>query len=644
MKQLFLVFLILCFLNGLSQNYLPIGYLDYVDTNGGYGWAYDADAGTNPIDVHIYIDGRFYMAVTANQERPDLVAANIAPDPYHGFSFVFSGIDINLRHEITVYAINYGGGPNPTLSNTPNFFGTYYSGDASISNQAGPSQITITTTNRLAGAIHSLTWNGVEFIDSYDHGRQLQSATSYNNWGECFNPTEAGCAQDDTGPTSTSLLMYQYAEGNYMETQTLPAYWTQPGHVSPQCGTTLNTTPRSSHYFRKKITIGMPGIQHVIKYYTEFEIPESDYFESGVFEVLTGYMPSDFSEFYTYNPATQVLTPLSDTPGEQSLPIIFSKPNHLYAMGIYSPDLPQPNWNWVGYGRFRFPSCVKWNSVFREAPVTHGIYKYRCFVIVGSLDNVKVSMNQLFNYFKPTANFDATSVCIGNPTIFTDLSTGITEESLYFWDINNDGSIDYTTQGNFSHTFDVPGTYQVKLRIVNGVAPQHQSEIVKNIQVFENPTANIELEENEICQGESIDLVAYPSGGTFSGTGVSGNIFNSQGLTQGQYVINYIYTDQNQCSASDIAYINVLDCTNSYFNDKLSISFNNPVNKNLIINNLNENSEIIISDISGKILFKTISKSSQEILDLTNLNNGLYSLKINQNQNSKNFKILIIND
>lgn len=278
----------------------------------------------------------------------------------------------------------------------------------------------------------------------------------------------------------------------------------------------------------------MTGMQHVIKYYTEFEIPEADYFDTGVFEVLTGYMPSSFSEFYSYNLATQDLAALSDEPEEQPLPIIFSKPIHLYAMGIYSPDLPQPNWNWVGYGRFLFPSCVKWNNVFREAHVTPGIYKYICFVIVGSLDNVKFSMNQLFNYFKPTDNFEATSVCIGQPTIFTDLSIGVTEESLYLWDINNDGNIHYITQGNFTYTFDAPGSYQVKLRIVNRVAPQHQSEIVKNISVFENPTVNIELEENEICLGQSINLVAYPSGGTFSDTGVSGNIFNSQGLTPGQ--------------------------------------------------------------------------------------------------------------
>lgn len=109
----------------------------------------------------------------------------------------------------------------------------------------------------------------------------------------------------------------------------------------------------------------MPGMQHVIQYFTEFEIPNSESFNSGVFEVLTGYMPSSFSNFYTYNPETHELDVLSDTPEEQSLPIIFSKPNNLYAMRIYSPDLPQPNWNWVGYGRFRFPSCVKWNCVFR---------------------------------------------------------------------------------------------------------------------------------------------------------------------------------------------------------------------------------------------------------------------------------------
>jgi hypothetical protein len=98
---------------------------------------------------------------------------------------------------------------------------------------------------------------------------------------------------------------------------------------------------------------------------------------------------------------------------------------------------------------------------FREAPVTPGIYKYRCFVIVGSLDNVKVSMNQLFNYFKPIANFEATSVCIGQPNHFYDLSTGVTEESLYFWILTMMETLTIHA-GNITHIFDDPGNLSSK--------------------------------------------------------------------------------------------------------------------------------------------------------------------------------------
>ena len=70
------------------------------------------------------------------------------------------------------------------------------SGNALIRGKAGSSEIVITTSERLAGAIHSLKWGDKEFIDSQDHGRQLQSAASFDCatgkefWAECFNPTE----------------------------------------------------------------------------------------------------------------------------------------------------------------------------------------------------------------------------------------------------------------------------------------------------------------------------------------------------------------------------------------------------------------------------------------------------------------------
>jgi hypothetical protein len=96
------------------------------------------------------------------------------------------------------------------------------SGDAVIRAPAGGSEIVITTTSRVAGAIDSLTWDGREFIDSHDHGRQMQSASNLDLGGgffnECFNPTEAGSMHDGAGPTSTSRLLWISASGRDLAT------------------------------------------------------------------------------------------------------------------------------------------------------------------------------------------------------------------------------------------------------------------------------------------------------------------------------------------------------------------------------------------------------------------------------------------
>ncbi len=71
-------------------------------------------------------------------------------------------------------------------------------GDSQIYGVFKDSPIVMTTTSRLAGAIHSLRWRGHEFIDSADHGRQLQTATNLDcctaMTAETYNPTEAGFA------------------------------------------------------------------------------------------------------------------------------------------------------------------------------------------------------------------------------------------------------------------------------------------------------------------------------------------------------------------------------------------------------------------------------------------------------------------
>ncbi|HXX92883.1 MAG TPA: hypothetical protein VEN81_04570 [Planctomycetota bacterium] len=267
-------------------------------------------------------------------------------------------------------------------------------GDAEIQG----SGIVLKTTSRLAGAIDSLSWGGKEFIDSYDHGRQLQSACALgdggpNFWAETYNPTEAGSRKDGQGPTSTSKLLALKAEGNILETRTQMAFWLAPGEKS-EGRPALNSTGLSKVILSKRVVIGIPEMSRVIEYTATFTLPKDESHPFAQFEALTGYMPAEFTKFLGFDPGTRSTRPLSDGPGEQELPVIFSTESGSHAVGIFSPD-PLP-----GYGRWRFRAekVVKWNCVFRERKpegVAAGDHTFHCFVAVGTLADVTESLQKL---------------------------------------------------------------------------------------------------------------------------------------------------------------------------------------------------------------------------------------------------------
>lgn len=279
--------------------------------------------------------------------------------------------------------------------------------DLVIRRAAGNSEIVITTTSRLAGAIHSLTWNGQEFIDSTDHGRQLQSASSFssegNHWAEAFNPTEAGSRDDGTGPNSTSRLLHSLATSDSLQTTTQMAFWLAPGQKS-EGHLALNTTKRSNHLLTKRVQIGLPELPHVIRYDVTFSVPVGERHTFAQFEALTGYMPEQFRSFWTFRPQTGELQPLSDGPGEQIFPIVLSTESGSHAMGIYSPQQPSPGFENAGYGRWKFvrERVVKWNSVFRQRDtdgIKPGEFTFRNFVVVGDREMVRTLLAELHRRF-----------------------------------------------------------------------------------------------------------------------------------------------------------------------------------------------------------------------------------------------------
>ena len=280
-------------------------------------------------------------------------------------------------------------------------------GHAVIRSPAGGSEIVITTTSRVAGAIHSLTWNGQEFIDSFDHGRQLQSAANFDCatkfTSETFNPTEAGSMRDGVGKSSASRLLHMTATRDALQTTTQMAFWLAPdetsaGHLAK------NEKTLSNHLLTKRVQIGYNGLPNVIQYEVTFSVPIGKKHNYAQFEAVTGYMHPKFRKFWKFNSESGKLDPLSDGPGEQSHPVVFSTESGSHAMGVFSPDQPSSGYQQAGYGRFRFPQqkVVKWNCVFRIRDldgVKPGDYPFRMFVVVGDLETVTKSLHTLKKKF-----------------------------------------------------------------------------------------------------------------------------------------------------------------------------------------------------------------------------------------------------
>jgi hypothetical protein len=220
---------------------------------------------------------------------------------------------------------------------------------------------------------------------------------------ETFNPTEAGSRRDGRGDTSSSRLLDLRVEANMLQTTTQMAFWLAPGEKSGP-NFAKNSAVLSDHLITRRVRIGYKHLPYVISYEVTFRLPVGERHRQAVFEALTGYMPPEFQRFMQFNPKTAELEALSDGPGEQPNPIVFSVPSGSHAMGIYAPPQPAPNRKGPTYGRFRFPAekVVKWNCVFRAADqdgIVPGEHPFRMFVIVGDLSNVRDALRALHREF-----------------------------------------------------------------------------------------------------------------------------------------------------------------------------------------------------------------------------------------------------
>lgn len=133
----------------------------------------------------------------------------------------------------------------------------------------------------------------------------------------------------------------------------------------------------------------------------------------------------------------------------------------------------------------------------------------------------------------------------------------------------------------------------------------------------------------ELCVFDApIGMYGYPEGGFYVGPGVSGNTFYPELAGPGYHEVAYIQTDINGCNNQGVQTIFVDACTSveEIYSSVVSV-YPNPVNDVLRFNTQNlQFEEIIIRDITGKMILQITYLQGMDQLDVTSLAPGAYTI------------------
>jgi hypothetical protein len=214
-----------------------------------------------------------------------------------------------------------------------------------------------------------------------------------------------------------------------------------------------------------------------------------------------------------------------------------------------------------------------------------------------------------------TATASQTALCGGDSVTFN--ASGA---NTYVWMPGNISNNNFTQFQNTTTTYTLTGT------AANGCTDSANVTVTVNTL----PVVTASISNDTLClNSAAATLTGSPAGGTFSGNGVNGNLFNASVAQAGTHPVVYTYTDANGCSATDTLIVHVDVCTdviNPVVNN-LTV-YPNPFNEMIQIKSDESVSKITVLDMQGKIISITCPFSTNVIIESTMLPAGMYVLEI----------------
>ena len=255
------------------------------------------------------------------------------------------------------------------------------------------------------------------------------------------------------------------------------------------------------------------------------------------------------------------------------------------------------------------------NLIGSQSSVSNGDYRfYNGKIDDFGLWNKALSHSEIIDLYNsmqcqtPTATITPqgnTTFCQGNSVVLE-----ATSGSNYTYQWYKNGNV-INGETNQTYTTTTSGNYTVK--VIDGACDATSS--TTTVTVNSNPTVSFTLSSMISNDNGNVTLNGSPSGGTYTGNGITGNTLDPSSVDLGKQTIVYDYTDNNGCSGSKTATTVIYDTTGTVCTSYVSVA----VTDTLII-------DVSLAGLSAPNNINTMKVYPNPSNDLVNIDNGDYAL------------------
>jgi hypothetical protein len=197
--------------------------------------------------------------------------------------------------------------------------------------------------------------------------------------------------------------------------------------------------------------------------------------------------------------------------------------------------------------------------------------------------------------------------------------------------------------GNFDPALAGPGSFDLTYEFTDAQGCVNSDMITVNVTTAVNITFDPTTPALMCNYNPAITLSANPTGGVFSGNGVSGVTFDPSNALVGANTVYYNYSDTDGCSFLDSITIEVDLCLSIIEEDNFSWNvYPNPANSELNISlpNSFEVSNVQVINVFGQIIQPEMK--GKTTLLISELPEGVYIVEVTVNDNSKHYKTVVV--